>query len=72
MCMMHMLMPGMNHTGHDAQQPAALQTESLLDVLKRRYALGEIDQTQFIQMKHVLGLPDGVAQPPFSGGHTAH
>lgn len=72
MCMMHMLMPGMNHAGHDVQQPAAPQTESLLDVLKRRYALGEIDQTQFAEMKRVLGLSDGVTQPAPSGGHAGH
>lgn len=72
MCMMHMLMPGMQHAGHDAQQPAAAQLESLLDVLKRRYALGEIDQAQFVEMKRVLGLPDGVAQQARAGGHLGH
>ncbi len=58
MCMMH----GMNHSQHDAQGTTAnvpAQTESLLDILKRRYALGEITLAQFEEMKRVLGLtPD--------------
>ena len=37
------------------------QRESLLDVLQRRYALGEITQTQLDEMKAVLGLSDGKA-----------
>jgi hypothetical protein len=61
MCMMHMLMPGMNHDGHDMQgqaQPVAAQNESLLDVLRRPYVLGEISQAQFEDMKRVLNLSD--------------
>lgn len=55
MCMMH----GMNHSQHDAQATTAnapAQNESLLDILKRRYALGEINLEQFEEMKRVLGL----------------
>ncbi len=32
------------------------QGESMLDILKRRYALGEITREQFEEMKHDLGL----------------
>lgn len=56
MCMMH----AMDHSGHGAQAtPApAEQRESLLDILKRRYALGEITREQFEEMKHTLGVSD--------------
>ncbi len=54
MCMMH----GMDHSGHNTQTSAtsAPQNESLLDILKRRYALGEITREQFEEMKRVLGV----------------
>lgn len=54
MCMMH----GMDHSQHNAQGTTAStpQNESLLDILKRRYALGEITLTQFEEMRRVLGL----------------
>lgn len=74
MCMAHMAMPGV-HGDHEGQTPAQLATSqagSLLDILKRRYALGEINQAQFEEMKRVLGLSDGAAQPTPSGGHAAH
>ncbi len=56
MCMMH----GMDHSGHDAHATptGAEQGESLLDILKRRYALGEITREQFEEMKHTLGVSD--------------
>jgi hypothetical protein len=45
------------HGNHDGHQPAASNSnESLLDLLKRRYALGEISDAQFEQMKRALGL----------------
>ncbi len=53
MCMMMHAMHG-NHDQHQTQAHAA--DESLLDILKRRYALGEINEAQFEQMKRVLGL----------------
>ena len=58
MCMMCMMMHAMDHSGHDghAMPSTAPQGESLLDILKRRYALGEINQTQFEEMKRVLNL----------------
>ena len=55
MCMMH----GMDHSQHNAQGTTAStppQNESLLDILRRRYALGEITLTQFEEMRRVLGL----------------
>ena len=58
MCMMHMMMDHGEHGGHDMQehQASAPQQESLLDVLRRRYALGEINLEQFQEMQRVLGL----------------
>ncbi len=53
MCMMH----DSDHAAH-ATATAALQSESLLDSLKRRYALGEITREQFEEMKHLLGESD--------------
>ena len=35
------------------------QSESLLEVLRRRYALGEITQAQLEEMKVVLGMSVG-------------
>jgi len=40
-------------TGNNVSAP---HSESLLEILKRRYANGEITQDQFEQMKHDLGL----------------
>ena len=54
--MMCMLMHAL-HGDHDGHQPtAANSNESLLEILKRRYALGEISDAQFEQMKRALGL----------------
>ncbi|MDE3088738.1 MAG: SHOCT domain-containing protein [Chloroflexota bacterium] len=52
-----MMMHGMNQSGHStpmSAMSAPQQNESLLDILKRRYALGEINQAQFEEMKRVL------------------
>jgi hypothetical protein len=43
------------------------QPESLLDVLRRRYALGEISHDQLEDMKRVLGLSAGEADAPAAG-----
>lgn len=58
MCMMCMAMHAMDHSAHDAPAatPGVAQSESLLDILKRRYALGEINQAQFEEMKRTLNL----------------
>jgi uncharacterized membrane protein len=36
----------------------ALQYETLLDTLKRRYALGEMTREQFQEMKNTLSVSD--------------
>ncbi len=57
MCMM---MHAMDHSVHEAHAtPAATEeSESLLDTLKRRYALGEITREQFEEMKRTLGVSE--------------
>ncbi len=70
MCMMCMAMHAMDHSGQDAQtMPASAphaEHESLLDILKRRYALGEINRDQFEEMRRVLNLGEG---SPEHAGH---
>ncbi len=67
-CMMH----AMDHSDHNSQTTSVPQSESLLDILKRRYALGEITLQQFEEMKRVLGLPEGAALPTTSEAHKHH
>jgi uncharacterized membrane protein len=66
-----MLMHAMHgdHDGHPAT--ASTANESLLEILKRRYALGEISDVQFDQMKRTLELPSS-AQANVSTEHTGH
>lgn len=54
-----MLMHAMDHSTRDAEHGRSHPTggEPLLEILKRRYALGEITRKQFEEMKVVLGLP---------------
>ncbi len=65
MCMMCMMMHTMDHqadlghSGHTAQASTS-QNDSLLDILKRRYALGEISREQFEEMQRVLGVSPNV------------
>ncbi len=51
-------MHAMDHSVHDAHATPtwAGQGESLLDLLKRCYALGEITREQFEEMKRTLGV----------------
>ncbi len=69
-CMTHT----MGHSGHETQtiQASAPQNESLLDILKRRYALGEITQAQFEEMKRVLGLTGDIAAVSPTTEHAHH
>ncbi len=69
--MMCMMMHG-NHDSHNApNQTAHAANESLLEILKRRFALGEINEAQFEQMKRVLGL-SASAQPDVANAHAGH
>jgi len=43
------------------------QRDSLLDVLRRRYAAGEISRDQLEEMRAVLGLSDGKAVAAAAG-----
>ena len=72
MCMMG---HDMDHSGHGTHAESARQSESLLDILKRRYALGDITLAQFEEMKRVLGVDQGryasprkLAGPPDTTG----
>ncbi len=61
-----MMMHGMDQSGHStpmSAMSAPQQNESLLDILKRRYALGEINQTQFEEMKRVLNVGASAETP---------
>lgn len=69
-----MLMHAMhgNHDAHNApNQTAHAANESLRDILKRRYALGEITEAQFLQMQRVLGL-SASAQTDAASAHAGH
>ncbi len=48
------------------------QQESLLDILKRRYALGEINLEQYQGMQRVLGLSDAPGAATAPAGHHQH
>ena len=74
-----MLMHAMDHSDHAGSTTAAggAQEESLHDILRRRYALGEITREQFEEMRQVLGVTlDNAAAykaghaHPMSGGGT--
>lgn len=67
-----MMMHTMDHMEHlSSKPPVASQEGSLLDILRRRYALGEISQEQLDEMKQVLGIEAESAARP-AGGHVAH
>ncbi|MBI5029294.1 MAG: SHOCT domain-containing protein [Chloroflexi bacterium] len=60
------------HGNHGEHQPTATHSnESLLDVLERRYALGEISDAQLEQMKRTLGL-SSASQANLPTEHTGH
>jgi len=70
MCMMCMMGHAMDHSSHPspAAQPGS-RDEPLLDILKRRYALGEIDQDQFAELKRVLGVEVNPTAPAVRASH---
>jgi uncharacterized membrane protein len=55
-----MMMHALDHSAHEmpTMHSNVPQNESLLDILKRRYALGEITRDQFEELKRVLDLAD--------------
>ncbi len=61
-----MLGHGMDHGAATASAGAA-PPESLLEVLRRRYALGEISRDQLEEMKVALGLSEGKAVAAAAG-----
>ncbi|GBD07848.1 hypothetical protein HRbin22_00074 [Candidatus Thermoflexus japonica] len=71
-CMMHR----MEHSQPAEQRGSShsSEEEALLNILKRRYAMGEITREQFEEMKRVLGLEEGAsARPPADhGAHGGH
>ena len=58
---MHVCM-GMDHDGHGSR------SESPLEILKRRFASGEITKEQFEDMRRILGEPSPAAH--HAGGHA--
>lgn len=69
--MMCLFMHDTGHGEHDQQsaQVGRAQNESLLDILKRRYAQGEITREQFEEMKRVLSLSDTSGHPTTEHAH---
>lgn len=66
-----MTMHTMEHSAHGAPATTLGSTpgESLLEILKRRYALGEIDRAQFEEMQRVLNV-GASAKTPAEGAHS--
>lgn len=63
-----MLMHLLGHSGHRHEASTGTTSvstgEPLLEILKRRYALGEITREQFEEMKRVLGLAEEAEAHP--------
>lgn len=53
-----MMMHAVDHTMHSdtGTQGASSQDETLLQILKRRFAMGKITQEQYQAMQSILGL----------------
>jgi uncharacterized membrane protein len=64
-----MMMHAMDHSMHGEHETpgASSQDETLLQILKRRLALGEITQEQYEAMQGVLGIGKAA-----SAGEHAH
>ena len=68
-----MMMHAMDHAAHTSPTTVTggPQKESLHDILRRRYALGEISREQFEEMKQVLGVtPESAGTSGM--GHAHH
>jgi len=65
-----MMMHAMDHSMHGEHetQGAKSQDETLLQILKRRLALGEITQEQYEAMQSALGISTAVS----AGEHAHH
>ncbi len=58
------------HSEHDAHQRSGNnENQSLLEILKRRYAIGEINREQFEEMKRVVGE---TSQNPIESSSLEH
>jgi uncharacterized membrane protein len=66
-CMMMHAMDHSTHGEHEAQG-AGSQDETLLQILKRRLALGELTQEQYEAMQGVLGI----SKTASAGEHAHH
>jgi hypothetical protein len=60
------MMHAMNHADHGAAFPG----ETPIEILRRRYALGQIDAAQFEEMKRVLGSSETLGHE--AEGHRGH
>ncbi|MBI5303887.1 MAG: SHOCT domain-containing protein [Chloroflexi bacterium] len=70
-CKMWCMLMHALHGNHDGHQPSSTSNESLLEILKRRYALGEINDAQFEQLKRTLGVSSS-AQANAPTEHPGH
>jgi len=67
-----MMMHAMDHSNHVEAMPASgLHGQLPLDILRRRFALGEISREELEEMKQVLGLTSEEAESGV-GRHSPH
>lgn len=67
-----MMLHAMDHSNHAEAIPASgLQGQLPLDILRRRFALGEISREELEEMKQVLGLNSEEAESSV-GRHAPH